>query len=749
MSARNRHPLVLLAALLAVASHAHAAGTPYHDLAPERNAIALTPGLENEDLAAVLDRLEARGVTVPVAVSGAGLILVDSPGLDEALASQGIGPALREPVGATLRAAHSRAGGLLAWWNEGFRAPEPQPEPSLRVEAEICAGARALKDVLPATPFRCGPGDYGTVHFAAGRCIVNVILPEGPQSPWNGSDVTTVESENLRALNWWSLKSSRALSFVVINYGPVPTDEEPAQLSSAQEGLYIEDCLANLGYAPVCPYTQVAELNTDTRDRNGGHWAYAQFILNADFFPNGSFLAYAYLGGPVTVALRGNASLGPQYLDRVIAHEVGHIFQVADEYQGGCSCGGTYGYLDEPNLNCVTCPPPTERCIMRSASEYSLSEMDNMEQAIHPCEHTKKMAGIWDSDGDGIWDVRETYPSSLFTSTLPETLDASLNVRVTGTSWDVPFPAPARFGTPVTVNRIAKVEYRVDGSPPAQAMAADGLFTEESEDWILSLPELGGGPHLLSVTAFNTVFHGEQTPEQISFFVHDVKLREDLFADPENGAMAVTWRTDGEDFGSTYSLFRRVAGEASEALLGTVPSQGGRNDRFVFWDREVRAGREYVYRLEVDIPGKGRKELGLVRQEAGLANPPPGRIAAVAPNPSRGEILLSVSVPRGPKAGVDDVLIPGEGASGFRDDEPQTPGGVSAGTPWRDVRIVIYDVRGRIVRDLGTFRHQETTRFNAAWDGRYRDGSPAPAGVYFARIGLDYTHSIEKLVLIR
>jgi hypothetical protein len=489
-------------------------------------------------------------------------------------------------------------------------------------------------------------------------------------------------------------------------------------------------------------------MNEDTRRRYGGHWAFTQFVLDAGSFPGSNALAYAYLGGPITVALRGNGWLGLNYLDRVIAHEMGHIFQAADEYQYGCACGGAYGYLDAPNLNCFECPPPTGRCIMRGSGEYSFSEMDNMEQAIDPCQHTRKMVGIWDSDGDGIWDVRETYPTSLFTSSVPETLDTPLNFRITGTSQDVPFSAPIRFGAPVTVNRIVKVEYRVDGTPPRQAAAADGSFTGEVEDWVISLPELGGGPHVLSVTAHNTVFHSDATPPQLTFFVHDVLLGEDLFANPEGGAMAVTWRIDGEDFGSTYSVYRRVAGEASEQLLGTVPSQGGRDDRFVFWDRELRAGREYVYRLEVDIPDKGRKELGIVRQEAGLADPPPGRIAAVAPNPSRGEILLSVSVPRGPKAGVDDILIPGAGSSGLRGDEPE-PGGVPAATPWRDVRIVIYDVRGRIVRDLGTFRRQETTRFNAAWDGRYRDGSPAPAGVYFARIGLDYTHSIEKLVLVR
>jgi hypothetical protein len=742
---------VFAASAGAAAPGAPASPAPYHELTAERSVVALTPGLENEALAAVLDRLEAAGVRVPVAVSGAGLILVDGPELDAALAREGITRVLREPAGAAARAASDpRAAGLLAWWDGGFVAPEPAGA-AARVQADLCRGARTLDEaVTQRGPFRCGPRDYGTVHFAAGRCIVNLILPDGAQSAWNGADVVSVEAENLRALNWWNLKSARSLSFVVVNHGVVPTDEEPALLPSDQEDLYIEDCLTNLGYTNTnCPYGQVGDLNAATRDRNGGHWAYTQFILNANVFPDGSFLAYAYLGGPLTVALLGNASLGPQYLDRVIAHEMGHIFQAADEYAGCGGCAGAFGYLDAPNGNCADCNPG-ERCVMRGSGEYSIQDMQNMETVIQPCEYTKRMTGIWDSDGDGIWDVRETYPSSVFTTAVPETLDTPRNFRIAGTSWDVPFPAPARFGTPVTINRILQVQFRVDGGEPGQARAVDGLFTGVREDWELALPDLGGGPHTLQLTAQNSVFFTDPTPPQLSFFVWDVKLREDLFALPEAGAMAVTWRVDGEDFGSTYSLYRREAGSDVESLLGTVPSQGGRNDRFVFWDRKLRAGREYVYRLVVDIPDKGSKELGLVRQEAMLSTPPPGRIAAVAPNPSRGEILLSVSVPRGPKAGVDDILIPGGGASGgFRGEEENPGGGPAADTPWRDVRIAIYDVRGRIVRDLGVFRHQELTRFNAAWDGRYRDGTPAPAGVYFARIGLDYTHSIEKLVLIR
>jgi len=70
-------------------------------------------------------------------------------------------------------------------------------------------------------------------------------------------------------------------------------------------------------------------------------------------------------------------------------------------------------------------------------------------------------------------------------------------------------------------------------------------------------------------------------------------------------------------------------------------------------------------------------------------------------------------------------VFPGDG-TGVRDagsadlrgpGDPEDPR--SPFTPlWRDVRVSIYDVRGRRVRDLGLFRERETERFNLEWDGR-------------------------------
>ena len=81
---------------------------------------------------------------------------------------------------------------------------------------------------------------------------------------------------------------------------PLPNDELQ----------YITDCMVDLGYTDPCGYVGVDQLNEAMKATYRGHWSWTSFILNANEFAGGSPLAYAYLGGPHTVATRGNGTLG-------------------------------------------------------------------------------------------------------------------------------------------------------------------------------------------------------------------------------------------------------------------------------------------------------------------------------------------------------------------------------------------------------------------------------------------------------
>jgi Ricin-type beta-trefoil lectin domain-like len=115
----------------------------------------------------------------------------------------------------------------------------------------------------------------------------------------------------------------------------------------------------------------------DLRRRLGTEWTYCGFFTK---YPLGWF-AYANIGGPRIVMDYANDGWGPANIDRVFAHESGHIFNCPDEYaKSGCDCGGQWGYWRTPNGNCENCAPGGGiPCLMKANTwaicEYTTSQV--------------------------------------------------------------------------------------------------------------------------------------------------------------------------------------------------------------------------------------------------------------------------------------------------------------------------------------------------------------------------------------
>jgi len=768
----NRSPIPLFAlvpAILVISLVSKsAAGSPgYHELVPDPRVLVLTPGLEGKELADFLDRLEAKGLEVPVAVAGAGCIVIDSPGATAALAGESaITSVHRSAIPADARADRSADAGLLQWWNRGFDArssPGAPPQDHALTETEICSGAVTLEESIRrrGASSRCSaPSGTGRIHFASGKTVVNLVFPEseGPASigDWAPAEMVLIEAELVRALAWWHLKTGGEVSFVVVNHGTAATSYEPGLLPMSDEELYLADCMGSLGYDGVCAYAELDQFNEAAREEYRTAWAFTQVVIHSNQFVGSSALAYAYLGGPHTVALSGNGGLGTERLDRVIAHEVGHIYQALDEYMGGCGgCTERSGYLDERNVNCVACPLKTGKCVMRGSGEYGESEMEQMETQVHPCLFTLGQMGVRDGNDNGILDVRETVPETLLHTDLPDTVFGTRNVPVFGKAWDLPYAfAPSRYAPPVTLNTVANVIFSIDGRGWLNAHPEDGFWSEKEEDFEIRLPEVGGGNHRLWVRAVNSIQKQDSTPIQLDFFVYDVMLHEEIAVFQEGANLVVRWRINGEDFGSTYTLLRREEGGVEERIA-EVPSRGTLSAKYSFMDENIVPAREYIYSLQVDIPGKGRKALGSVRGKTYLAEPPPGHIVSLSPNPTAGSTLITVTVPRGSRNG--GVGPPPDDDDGdhiplspwLRDDDDPPPGSGDTSLLWRFVRISLYDVAGRRVRDLGTTRQLELSRFNLWWDGESDEGARVPAGVYFLRTEIGETVETNRIILVR
>ena len=184
---------------------------------------------------------------------------------------------------------------------------------------------------------------------------VGIIIVEGPSADLKFSNAERIKviAEVQNGLSWLGAQSSpQGVRFSYdIHVVTLSTEPGSNDLSfGAKEALWRDPAMASLGYgtgmAGVSDYVQ------DIRTSKGTKWAYCAFFTK---YPVGWF-AYASIGGPRLVMDYGNDGWGPDNIDRVFAHETGHIFGAPDEYaSSNCNCGGSWGYFNRPNGNCANC----------------------------------------------------------------------------------------------------------------------------------------------------------------------------------------------------------------------------------------------------------------------------------------------------------------------------------------------------------------------------------------------------------
>ena len=216
-----------------------------------------------------------------------------------------------------------------------------------------CAGAAQQ---LPAEAMRAmqAYAQAPTSAYLEGSVAVGIVIVEGPTADlqFSAEERTKVVAEVQNGLSW--LASVNPLAGINFTYDiqVVTLTVAPDPHASDLEALWRDPAMAALGFEGS--WNGVVQYVESLRQRFQTRWTYCGYFTK---YPLGWF-AYASIGGPRLVMDYNNDGWGPDNIDRVFAHESGHVFGCPDEYaSSGCDCGGAWGRFGRPNSNCENCAP--------------------------------------------------------------------------------------------------------------------------------------------------------------------------------------------------------------------------------------------------------------------------------------------------------------------------------------------------------------------------------------------------------
>jgi hypothetical protein len=229
-----------------------------------------------------------------------------------------------------------------------------------------------------------------TSAYLIGTVAVGVVFVDGPDESlqFTEAERTHVAAKVQAGLGWLAEQEPRAEVSWVYDYQEISIAETPDKKrfgTEALESLWRDAVLKEMGFATgaegVHAYVRSVITQHSTR------WGYCAFFTK---YPVEHF---AYARKPWIVMRHDNDGWGVENIDRVFAHETGHIFGCPDEYEvSKCSCEERFGFLREPNGNCKPCAKAFVKCIMER-NEWAM------------CEFTRVHLGWRDSNGDGVLDL--------------------------------------------------------------------------------------------------------------------------------------------------------------------------------------------------------------------------------------------------------------------------------------------------------------------------------------------------------
>jgi hypothetical protein len=258
------------------------------------------------------------------------------------------------------------------------------------MEGGCTAGGPALAPGEEAVP----PG-APTSAYLEGRVAVGVIIVEGPTADlqFTAEERTKVVAEVQNGLSY--LGTANPASAVSFSYDIriVRLTVAPDPAAADLEARWRDPAMAALGYPAA--WSSVDRYVRDIRTRLDTRWGYCAFFTKYPVF----HFAYASIGGPRLVMQYANDGWGPDNIDRVFAHETGHIFGAPDEYSASnCDCGGAWGRFGRPNVNCERCAPGGGVMCLMKGNDWTMCQVTPAHLGWMPsrmiAKHSLKVADI-------------------------------------------------------------------------------------------------------------------------------------------------------------------------------------------------------------------------------------------------------------------------------------------------------------------------------------------------------------------
>jgi hypothetical protein len=269
-----------------------------------------------------------------------------------------------------------------------------------------------------ADPVRAASRDEGAVPRGAptsayleGRVAVGLIMVEGPTADlqFSADERTKVVAEVQNGLSYLATADPAAGVSFVYDIRVVRLTVPPDPNAPDLEGRWRDPAMAALGYPAA--WASVDRYVRDIRTRFDTRWAYCAFFTKYPVF----HFAYASIGGPRLVMQYANDGWGPDNIDRVFAHETGHVFGAPDEYTASnCDCGGSWGRFGRPNVNCERCAPGGGVMCLMKGNDWSMCQVTPAHLGWMPsrmiAKHSAKVADVHSaSTADGAKLVQWGY----------------------------------------------------------------------------------------------------------------------------------------------------------------------------------------------------------------------------------------------------------------------------------------------------------------------------------------------------